>query len=133
MPEVNWLIHRLVAVSSVFFVISNGALLIASLSDTDDNSALTIISDVAVAALILISCVLVFSVHGHGLIIGMLVLAFILLGQIHFQIICLVNSPALRPCCLFYHCTRSNRSVFHRVCHVQTHFCRRQFAHRRGG
>jgi hypothetical protein len=67
---VNWLIHRLVFAASIFFVISNGALLIASLSDTDDNSALTIISDVAVAALILISYVLVF---------------------------CLVNSSALRP------------------------------------
>ncbi len=53
----NWLIHRLVLASSVFFVISNGALLIASISDSADH-ALLITSDVAVAILILISCVL---------------------------------------------------------------------------
>ncbi len=58
-PEVNWLIHRLVFAASIFFVISNGALLLASLSDNDDNAAYTIISDVSVAVLILISCVLV--------------------------------------------------------------------------
>jgi hypothetical protein len=62
-PELNWLVHRLVVASSICFVISNGALLIASASvsgdssDTDD-PVLLIVSDVAVAILILISCVL---------------------------------------------------------------------------
>ena len=130
----NWLIHRLVFAASIFFVISNGALLIASLSDTDDNSALTIISDVAVAALILISCVLVFSVNAHRLILGMLVFAHILLRQIHLRIILPRQLLCLAAVFLVFALTisRSNRPVFHRFCHVQAHLCCRQLAHRRG-
>ena len=60
-PELNWLVHRLVVASSICFVISNGALLIASVSGDStgtDDRVLLIVSDVAVAMLILISCVL---------------------------------------------------------------------------